>query len=223
VITSLGLAWSPVAAAPAQSNGDQLFAFATFKAAEAPLSTTWSNMLRALNDERPIITHCRTEPSTCFSPAALKFLALVKEGEYLEGRSQIAHINRAANAAFRSETSAHKDEEWRTPLNAIAKGIGNCKHYAVLKYALLAAAGVALDALRIVVVEVRASHELHAMVAVRSEGRWLLLDNRSAILIESTLAVDYYKPLYVLDQDGVAQFAPTDRLQMVAQSDKSTY
>lgn len=80
VITTLGLAWSPVAAA-AQSNGDQLFAFATVKAAEAPLSIMWSNMLRALNDERPVITRCRTEPSTCFSPAALKFLALVKEGD----------------------------------------------------------------------------------------------------------------------------------------------
>ena len=223
VITTLGLALSPVAAAPAQSNSDQLFGLTTGEAAEAPLSTVWSKMLRALNDERPIIAHCRTEPSACFLPAASKFLALVQEGEYLQGRSKIAHINRAANAALRSENNAHEDGEWRAPLDAIAKGIGDCKHYAVLKYAALAAAGIALDALKIVVVEVRSSHALHAMVAVRSEGRWLLLDNRSAILIESTLAGAYYKPLYVLDQDGVAQFGPADRLQIVAQSDKSTY
>jgi predicted transglutaminase-like cysteine proteinase len=223
VVAALCFAFSPVITARAQSNSDQPFGLATVEVTEGLLSTTWTKVLREVNKDFPIIAHCRAEPSACSSPAALKFLTLVQEGVHQQGRGQIAHINRAANAALRSVKSPKVDKEWRPPLGVLAEGTGDCKHYAVLKYAALAAAGIAPDALEIVVVEVRSSHEQHAMVAVRSEGRWLLLDNRTSILIESAEALAYYDPLYVLDQDGVRQFALSHPAQIVARSDKPAY
>jgi len=87
----------------------------------------------------------------------------------------------------------------------------------VLKYAALREAGFAPDALKIVVVEVRSTHQQHAVVAIRIKERyWLILDNRTSILVESSLALDRYDPLYELDQDGIHQFAlPSRSLQMV--------
>ena len=223
VIGALYLALCPITTAGAQSNADEPFGLSTVDASEAPLSATWKDMLLELNEDLPIIAQCRAEPSSCTSPAALKFLSIVQEGERQDGRVQIAHINRAANAALRAVNRPQADREWRPPLGVLTKGAGDCKHYAILKYAALSETGITPAALKIVVVEVRSTHEQHAMVAVHTEGRWLLLDNHTSVLIESSQALDYYDPLYALDQDGVRQFALPSHPIHVAGSDKPTY
>jgi len=177
---------------------------------------TWQKLLLEVNEDLSTITRCRANAQSC-SPAAAKFVALVKEGERPEPLAQIGHINRAANFSMRLLDAAHADNEWRSPLATLARSIGDCKHYAVLKYAALREAGFAPDALKIVVVEVRSTHQQHAVVAIRIKERyWLILDNRTSILVESSLALDRYDPLYELDQDGIHQFAlPSRSLQMV--------
>ena len=83
--------------------------------------------------------------------------------------------------------------------------------------------GVSPDALKIIVVEVRSTHQLHAILAVRAEkGGWLVLDNRSLVLVESSMALNYYDPLYELDQNGVREFALPSRPPQVAQSLRAT-
>jgi predicted transglutaminase-like cysteine proteinase len=105
----------------------------------------------------------------------------------------------------------------------LARSSGDCKHYAVLKYAMLRELGVSPDALKILVVEVRSIHQRHAILAVRAEnGRWLLLDNRTLMLVESFMALDYYDPLYQLDENGVRQFGLPSRSPELAQSLRPT-
>jgi len=223
VIGALCLAISSVIGAHAQSSVDEPFGLATAEAPEAPLSAPWSDVLLEFSNDRTIIARCRAEPSSCASSAAQKFLGLVQDAENKIGRVQVAYINRAANAALRALNNPRADAEWLSPLDALIKDAADCKHYAVLKYAALSQAGVAPAALKIVVVEVRSTHQQHAMLAVRTEGQWLLLDNRTSILIESSKALDYYDPLYALDQDGVRQFTlPVHPVQM-AGSDKPAY
>lgn len=59
-------------------------------------------------------------------------------------------------------------------LAAVAKGTGDCKQHAILKYAALHDAGFSPDAVRIVIVGDKLLHQQHALVAVREEGRWLI-------------------------------------------------
>jgi len=217
------LALSTVTAAHAQSRIDEPFGLSTVEASQAPLSATWNDLLLEFSNDRTIIAQCRARPSSCASSAAQKFLGVVQEAETQTGRIQVAYINRAANAALRALNNPRADAEWRSPLDALIKQVSDCKHYAVLKYAALGAAGVAPAALKIVVVEVRSTHQQHAMVAVRTEGQWLLLDNRTSILIESSKALDYYVPLYALGQDGVRQFALPGHPVQMAGSDKPAY
>jgi predicted transglutaminase-like cysteine proteinase len=88
--------------------------------------------------------------------------------------------------------SSHADNEWRSPLAILSRGIGDCKHHALLKYAMLREIGVSPDALKIIVVEVRSTHQLHAILAVRAEkGGWLVIDNRTLVLVESSMALNY--------------------------------
>jgi hypothetical protein len=62
-----------------------------------------------------------------------------------------------------------------------------------------------------VIVMDKTVHRQHAVVAVRYAVRWLILDNRSSILVESSDVAAHYIPLVVLDQQGVREFvgAPT--------------
>ena len=112
---------------------------------------------------------------------ARKFIAIVNEGNRYEGLARIGHINRAVNFAIRGTNKA-VPEEWTSPLATLERGDGDCKQYAVLKYAALIDAGYAPDVLRIVIVGDKSLHVQHAMVAVRNEGRWLFLNNRSLML-----------------------------------------
>ena len=218
VISALYLALCPIKVALAETNIDEPFGLSSIVIPETPLSATWKELLLQVSNDLSIVGHCRSDPQSCSSPAALKFLAIVKEGEQHEDRVQIGHINRAANLVIRALDSTHVDDDWRSPLVTLDRGVGDCKHYAVLKYAALRVAGVAPDALKIVVVEVRSTHQQHAVVAVRIQNRWLLLDNRTLTLIESSIALDYYDPLYALDEHGVRRFALPSRPAQVAES-----
>ena len=180
------------------------FGLSTVPAAETAFAAMWKELLVEIKDDLSIVAKCREQPQSCSSPTAIKFVSIAKEGEQRGGLAQIGHLNRAANFAV----TAHADREWRSPLAVLSRSSGDCKHYVVLKYAMLKELGISADDLKIIIVEVRSSHQLHAILAVRTEkGRWLLLDNRTLMLVESSMALDYYDPLYELDQNGVRQFA----------------
>jgi Bacterial transglutaminase-like cysteine proteinase BTLCP len=129
-------------------------------------------------------------------------VSIANEGKRHEGLVRIGHLNRAANFAIRPHADDH-------PWQSSQGNSGDCKNYAVLKYAMLRELGVSPDALKIIVVEVRSSHQL-------------LLDNRTLMLVESSMALEYYDPLYELDQNGIREFALPTRSTRLAQSLRPT-
>ena len=209
--------------AHAQTAIDEPFGLSTMPAARTAIGATWKGMLVEITNDLSIVNNCRENPQSCSSLAAIKFGSIAKAGERYEGLARIGHLNRAANLAIRLLDTAHADDEWRSPLAILARSSGDCKHYAVLKYAMFRELGVSPDALKIVVVEVRSIHQQHAILAVRAEkGGWLLLDNRTLMLVESSMALDYYDPLYEFDQNGVRQFGLPSRSPELAQSLRTT-
>lgn len=210
----------------AQTDFQEPFGLPTVAALEGPLLATWPGLQSEIKAEQVIIALCRAEPQHCASPAALEFIAIVNEGEQYEGLARIGHINRAANFALRATKNTLPDN-WTSPLAALTRGSGDCKQYAVLKYAALTDAGFPPDDLRIIIVGEKLLRRQHAVVAVRNEGRWLYLDNRSLALIESKSAINRYIPLSILDHRGVRDFEqPTHRDQEsvgagISQSDRS--
>ena len=209
--------------AHAQPGIDQPFGLSTVPVAETAIAAAWKGLLIEITNDLSIVRNCRETPQSCSSLAAIKFVSIAKEGERHEGLARIGQLNRAANLAIRALNTTPADDEWRSPLAILARSSGDCKHYAVLKYAMLRELGVSPDALKILVVEVRSIHQRHAILAVRAEnGRWLLLDNRTLMLVESSMALDYYDPLYQLDENGVRQFGLPSRSPELAQSLRPT-
>jgi predicted transglutaminase-like cysteine proteinase len=116
-------------------------------------------------------------------------------------------INRAINFAIRpardkAEMSA--SDRWDAPLESLAAGQGDCKNYAVAKYLALLEAGISATDIRLVIVHDRVVNQNHAVVTVRRDQHWLVLDNRWLALAEDT-ELPRFEPLAVLELDGVEQ------------------
>jgi predicted transglutaminase-like cysteine proteinase len=169
--------------------------------AQSTLAVKWRNAERGMRADADAIEECRVEPQGCVSAAAVKFLAIADTARSLQGRARIGEVNRAVNLAIvpTSDMAQHGLEDvWSAPLAIFASGRGDCEDYAIVKIALLRAAGIAADDLRLLVVDDPAIGEYHAVAAVRLDGHWLILDNRRFTLID--VAYSRYRPLYALRQ-----------------------
>jgi len=194
---------------PTATESAEPFGLTTFRAPEGQLWEKWRKLTADLRAEAKVLDRCRTNPAQCASPAALKFLRLLDETRNLSSRTKIDHINRAINAAVRYTTDLAQygvPDLWSAPLATLSTGQGDCEDYAIAKYVALRDAGFSSDDLRLLLVHDRMAHQDHAVVGVRQNGRWLMLDNRHEVLLEQKDAW-HFTPLFALDQEGVKLFA----------------
>jgi hypothetical protein len=122
-----------------------------------------------------------------------------------KGRTRIAEINRAVNLSIRpvdDMTQYGVEDLWATPLMTFSSNAGDCEDYAIAKYVALREIGIALGDIRLVIVHDREASEDHAVTAVRYDGHWLILDNRT-LDIREDVKIRHFNPLFVLDGQGV--------------------
>src|SRR5215469_6262120 len=142
-------------------------------------------------------------------PSGAVRLATRDPGSATDGRARLDAVNRAVNGAIRYMTDREQfgvEDLWSSPLASFRTGFGDCEDYAIAKYVALREAGVAAADLRIVLARDIAVREDHAVLAARLDGRWLILDNRRADLLDDG-AVRNLMPLFAIGQQGVQMFA----------------
>jgi predicted transglutaminase-like cysteine proteinase len=171
--------------------------------------TKWSSVEADISAESEILAQCHESAALCPS-AARNYIAIIAEGRAHTGRARIGMINRAINLAIRPLNDLAQwgiEDRWTAPLATLTTGLGDCEDYALAKYVALMEAGVAAEDVRLVIVRDLASGNIHAVVAVRLDGGWTILDNRWLALVDDR-EMHRVIPLFVLDRDGVKQFAP---------------
>jgi predicted transglutaminase-like cysteine proteinase len=172
--------------------------------------TKWSGVVADIKAEGEILTRCREAIQSC--PAAARaFLTVIADGRAHQGRARIGVINRAINMAIQPMSDLAQwgvPDRWSAPLETLTTGRGDCEDYAIAKYVALREAGVAEDDVRLVIVHDLVVGQDHAVVAARLDGKWIVLDNRRLILLQD-VEMPRVLPLFVLDDAGVKQFAPT--------------
>jgi predicted transglutaminase-like cysteine proteinase len=99
------------------------------------------------------------------------------------------------------------EDRWTAPLATLTTGFGDCEDYAIAKYVALVEAGVAAEDVRLIIARDLVRGGGHAVVAVRLDGRWIMLDNRWQALADDG-EMRRLIPLFVLDREGVKQFVP---------------
>jgi predicted transglutaminase-like cysteine proteinase len=172
------------------------------------IASKWSDLQsRILADEKTIAA-CRLDEASC-SSAARRFMSLVESGGKNEPRVQLGKINRAVNLAIRPASDWAQygyADFWAAPLQTLTSGAGDCEDYAIVKYVVLRALGMAEADLRLLIVRDDRHQTEHAVVAVRDEREWLILDNRTMFIVNAEDA-RYYNPLFVLEQKTLQTFA----------------
>jgi predicted transglutaminase-like cysteine proteinase len=173
------------------------------------LQDKWSAVKKKLPHERGILLRCRADAATC-PLAARRFLRIVDRALSREGLGRIDEVNGAINREIRpvdDMTQYGVVDLWATPLMTFASDAGDCEDYAIAKYVALHEAGMAEDDLRLVVVHDFAISQYHVVAAVRYDGQWLILDNRTPD-IRRDRDVANLDPLLVIDRDGVKRMTP---------------
>jgi predicted transglutaminase-like cysteine proteinase len=187
------------------ADGREPFGLLAFRTPDGLLWVKWRTLRSTIDAEAKILDRCRGGKAC---PAAARaFLALAAEVGRSQGSARIETANRLLNVAvrYRSDPAQHGVRDlWTAPLETLANGAGDCEDYAIAKYVLLRLAGAAEEDLRLLLVRDRGLD--HAVLAVRHEGRWLMLDNRHALLQEAA-ELRHVTPLFALDARGVQLFA----------------
>jgi predicted transglutaminase-like cysteine proteinase len=174
---------------------------------QTALSAKWLELQSRILTEQDTLAACRLRDDNC-SAAARQFLSIVEFGRVRQGRARLGEINRAVNLSIKPVSDLAQygvADFWSAPLATLTVGAGDCEDYAVLKYVVLREIGIDPDDLQLVIVGDIKRKAVHAVVAVRLDEEWLILDNRMLVMVKAAEARHYY-PLFVLDHRGVREF-----------------
>jgi len=209
-------ATDPAPLAIAQPEAAEPFGLSVVPIAGGELVAKWNAIEADIRAENDVLARCSDGVEYC-PAAAQSLLGIIADGRAHTGRARIGVINRAINLSIRPASDLAQwgvPDRWSAPLDTLATGRGDCEDYAIAKYVALTEAGLAPQDVRLVIVRNLARGEDHAVVAVRLDGRWIMLDNRWLTLVEDN-AMRGVVPLFELDQNGVRMFAratlPDDR------------
>jgi predicted transglutaminase-like cysteine proteinase len=183
----------------------QLFGMDTEPVTAGPLLDKWRRVEAGITKDLAVIAQCQAN-KPCSAPAQ-KLIDLSLEGTGRSRRARVGMINRAVNLAISpvsDEMQWGVPDHWSDPLETLQSNSGDCEDYAIVKYVALLVAGFSKDAVKIVVLRNRLPNEDHAVVAVRLDHQWLILDNRTLTLVRDT-DVTRAIPEFVLDDQGVSR------------------
>jgi predicted transglutaminase-like cysteine proteinase len=188
--------------------GPEPFGLYAFRAPDGQLWTKWRALESELAAELKKIDACRADMKNCGGEAK-RFVLIADETKSRAGRARLEVVNRLMNGAIRYVSDAQQHgtpDRWTPPLATLAAEQGDCEDFAIAKYAALREAGVPEADMRLVLVRDTKIKTDHAVLAVRFEGEWLVLDNRRPFVTD-TMELAHYMPLFTLDRDGVKLFA----------------
>jgi predicted transglutaminase-like cysteine proteinase len=192
-----------IAVTRTEALNEEPFASLDLHFSDGPLARIWQDVkVRVLTDMARLAL-CAAQEVSC-SPAARAVRDIVSEARSRDGLARVGFINRAVNLAIKPTVDPFV---WRSPLETLSVGAGDCKEYAVAKYFTLLEAGIPEPDLKLVIVRDMAARQDHAIVAVRINAAWFLLDNRWLALIRD-IELSRAEPLYMLDEHGVRRFEP---------------
>ena len=115
----------------------------------------------------------------------------------LRGRDEHAKldaVNRYVNASIAFVDDRRQfglADRWDAADTSLSSGRGDCEDYAIAKLAMLRRAGFAERDLYFVVLKDLVRRADHAVLVVRSEGRFVVLDNGTETLLDSAAIRDY--------------------------------
>jgi len=190
---------------------DQKGPFGMDQVASPETSATWQEwkkIIAAADVEIQKLEKCRAEKNC--NVAEEKYSAIVKEARPKEPYPKVEFVQARINHEIQyvsDYTQWGKADRWSLPVDGEGKGslntgIGDCEDFVLAKYLVLLDALYPYKSMRILLVHDNFVHQDHAVLAVKSDEKWLVLDNRWDRLYEDK-HLKQFKPLMSVDAEGV--------------------
>jgi predicted transglutaminase-like cysteine proteinase len=119
------------------------------------------------------------------------------------GLQRLQWVNQRVNSRLRymtDEIAWKQADYWASPAETLARGLGDCDDFAIVKYYLLLKLGVPAETMQIVVLNDTQQNILHAVLAVEQDGAHYILDNRFAGIYQDR-AMPQYRPIFAVTQN----------------------
>jgi predicted transglutaminase-like cysteine proteinase len=186
------------------STRNEPFGVFTSTLSEGPIAEKWAGVQQDVRSEMQRVAECRGQRSKCVDLDTLSFLRIVETAQARQGIARLGEVNRAVNLAIRPVSDLAnfgQTDVWSAPLSTLARGSGDCEDYAIAKMVVLLEAGVPSPDLRLVILRDTVRAEEHAVLAARQQGRWLILDNRTLVMV-ADVEFKGFQPVFVIGDDG---------------------
>lgn len=115
---------------------------------------------------------------------------LLDQANALTHSNPLAMVNRWVNWHVRFVDDRNADQ-WSSAVDTLARGSGDCEDFAIAKMALLQRLGVPADDMFLVLVRERLRPVDHAVLAVRRDGGFQVLDSRTDLVRPAEEITDY--------------------------------
>lgn len=160
----------------------------------------WQAALARLAAEAASLDAC-ARGIACPSHAVGAWLDLLGSLRAASPLAQAREVNRFVNAwPYRPDLEAYgARDHWATPTEFLARS-GDCEDFALVKYVSLRRLGFAPDRLRLVVVHDTERAIAHAVLLVRLEQGWRVLDNLTDRLLPPE-RIRHYRPYYSVNEE----------------------
>lgn len=132
-------------------------------------------------------------------PAALAHLA----SDNADPEAKLGAVNRWVNdrIAYTEDRELFgRADHWAGPRQTLALGKGDCEDYALLKMHLLAAAGIPRKDMYLTIARDLVRRSDHAVLVVRTDSGFLMLDNATDRVLDAGSAFDY-RPVLSFSED----------------------
>jgi predicted transglutaminase-like cysteine proteinase len=208
VATEISLASNNGSVSPSMPNAPGLFGSEERSSSNIDPFWKWTGMYKRfesqIHDPRYATTLARWR-------ASLQPLAHLPLKEMAQGVDDMMNAHPYIHDDFRRFGVS---DYWETPLEFITQS-GDCKDYAIAKYASLRLLGVPENRLRIAVVQDIAKNEPHAILILYTNDDTLVLDNQNTRVMSSA-DVSAYRPIFSINRTGWWLDTPADGTELAS-------
>lgn len=141
----------------------------------------------------------------CQSTGAASLRALIEELHDSQAFEQLSAVNRAVNRLFSYAAENFgfpTRDDWKSFRRTLQSGEGDCEDFAIAKAAVLRRLGFSEKDLYLTVLKEKWTGRYHAVLLVRQDGRYHVLDNRfESLRTEDDLSS--FTPLYSINGEKI--------------------
>lgn len=122
----------------------------------------------------------------------------------MPSRATLAAVNAWSNSHVRYKEDRDlygQADYWATASNTLRRGAGDCEDIAIVKMQALAALGVPRSNMYLTIARDTVRNADHALLVVRLDGKYWLLDNATDTLLDAAMSYDY-RPIMSFSASG---------------------